>query len=441
MNSRVQIVLRLVFILSIGYGGMYLILGTDFWLSGFWLIGFSIAGTINLLLYLERSKRELYNFLTAIKQYDFTQGSLQNYSPGNRDLRQVYKEIRYIFKTLHSEKESHHLFLQTIIQHIDTAIVVYNKKGIIEEANIAVKHLFGVPYFKDVQRLLRHEPELLQLIEDKNKEPFTYKIQVNGQTKILSVKTINVTILQQHYSLVSFQDIKNELEEKELDSWQKLIRILTHEIMNSTIPISTLASVIAQMIVDEEEQIKSVLTSEEKKDIYGGLKTIENRSKGLSEFVDSYRTLTKIKPPKLTLTNMTDLVDQNLVLLQNKLSTHQIKVNKNYTPFEHALDRELIDQVIINILINAIDALAHIDHPTIDISIAKPKEVLTIKICDNGSGIDQTIREDIFVPFFSTKKEGSGIGLSLARQIMRLHNGRISVSSELGKQTCFTLEF
>ena len=402
---------------------------------------FGLLGVFSLIRYLERTKRELYNFLDAIRQYDFTQTSLQQYSPDNKDLRSVYNEIQYIFRTLHTEKETHHLFLQTIIKHVDTAIVAYKSDGAIIEANEAVKNMFGIPYFKSLDRLLRNETRLYDRIFHEQESDFTYKTTIKGNIKVLSIKAADFVIKDTTYKLVSFQDIRSELEEKELDSWQKLIRILTHEIMNSAIPIATLASVISQIMIDDEGDIKQSLSKEEKSDIYGGLQTIENRSKGLSAFVDSYRTLTKIKPPQLASVDMKKLVVSNLMLLDSKLKERQVKVINNMELVWIDVDAELISQVIINLILNAIDAMEDSDKRILTITSFQEKSGLAIKFCDTGHGINEETLENIFIPFFSTKKNGSGIGLSLARQILRMHKSKISVSTIAGEGTCFTLEF
>lgn len=441
MTSRIFIVLRILIILTFGYGSLYLILDTDFWLAGIWIGMFAIIGIINLVFYMERSKRELFNFLSAIKQGDFTQTKSMTRSVWENDkLNEVYKEIQNVFLKLNAEKASHYLFLQTILEHVEIAMVAFNEKGEIAIANKEVTKLFGMPHFRTIKKLFRSEPELFHKILEKGHEKFVYKKNTNGSLSILSVNVTNFSLDQIKYKLVSFQDIRPELEEKELDSWQKLIRILTHEIMNSTIPISTMAGVIAKMIVDEKGEVKKSLDEETKNDVYGGLKTIENRSKGLSSFVDSYRSLTKIKPPKFEIVSSTLLINDVLNLLKGKLNNKKIKLIKKTVEINLNIDKELISQVIINLMLNAIDALEDKINAEITISIKSKKHLTIIDISDNGTGIELETLEDIFVPFYTTKEEGSGIGLSITKQILRLHKGKISVQSELGIGTTFSIE-
>jgi len=442
LTSRISIFIRILLILILGYSSLYLILATEFWLAGIWVGVFSIITIVNLVLYMERSKRELYNFLSAIKQGDFTQTKSMTRSVWENDkLNEIYREIQQVFLKLNAEKATHHLFLQTILEHVQIAIIAFDTRGNIAVGNRAVNRLFGMPHFKTLKKLFSNEPELFRKIEEQTSDNFVYKIYQKETVSQLSVNATNFSLNGTKYRLVSFQDIRPELEEKELEPWQKLIRILTHEIMNSAIPIATLAGVISKMIVDDKGEVKELLDPDTKNDIYGGLRTIENRSKGLSSFVDSYRSLTKIKPPAFEMSSTKNLIEDVLNLLKEKIVERNISIQKNITDTVIRMDKELISQVIINLMLNAIEVLIGRQNPEITISSMQKNVTTIIRIQDNGTGIDESFIEDIFIPFYTTKSDGSGIGLSLARQIMRLHKGKISVQSELGNGSCFTLEF
>lgn len=442
MTSRASLVFRIVLILALGYAAFFLILETEFWLAGIWVSMFSIIAIVNLVLYLERAKRELYNFLSAIKQGDFTQTKSMTRSVWENDkLNEVYREIQQVFLKLNSEKAQNHLFLQTILEHVEIAIIAFDKKQNIVVSNQAVRSMFGTPHFKTLKKLFRNEPELVSKITGEHLEGSVFKIKYKEKISILSINSSEFKLDGVPYKLVSFQDIRPELEEKELDSWQKLIRVLTHEIMNSAIPISTLAGVIAKMIINESGDIKESLDQDTKNDIYGGLQTIENRSKGLSAFVDSYRSLTKIKPPKFEEVSTKILIEEVLNLLREKIVNRNITVHNDITELNILIDKALISQVLINLILNAIESFESNSNRDIFIAVLGLGNTTTIKIRDNGKGIEENLIDDIFIPFYTTKKEGTGVGLSLARQIMRLHKGKISVQSELKKGTTFTLEF
>ena len=250
-------------------------------------------------------------------------------------------------------------------------------------------------------------------------------------------------ILQdKHYKLVSFQDIKSELEANEIESWQKLIRVLTHEIKNSVIPISTLSDVILHMIKDEKGKVDlGKLDNEAIQDLVGGIETIESRSKGLANFVKTYDQLTQVPKPNFENTSVQDQLDHIRSLFKPQLDNFHIDlkiIGAQSVVFR--MDQDLIDQVLINLVKNAIEAVKPMDNAKIQIRLFDEKDKKEIWIEDNGGGIPEEIKENIFVPFFTTKEGGSGIGLSLSKQIMRLHGGTISVQSS-SAGTIFKLQF
>ena len=264
------------------------------------------------------------------------------------------------------------------------------------------------------------------------------KMTIQNRLLELSVSVADFKLREVPYKLISFQNIQKELEEKELDAWQKLIRILTHEIMNSVTPITSLASSINSLIADNSK----TLDEEEMEDIRDGIYAIQKRGEGLLHFTETYRSLTKIPPPKFQLVEAQPLLERLHILFKPVLKKYGVQLNlklpSNMVVF--IADVELIEQVIINLLKNAIEAAREVTNPTIEIRATKTNEGKTfIEIQDNGKGIPQEVLDKIFVPFFTTKKEGSGIGLSLSRQIMRLHKGNIDVNSVIGKGTVFTL--
>jgi len=246
--------------------------------------------------------------------------------------------------------------------------------------------------------------------------------------------------------LVSFQDIHPELEQKEIESWQKLIRVLTHEIMNSITPISSLASTVSSML-NEYKDSNPEITADEKeglKDIIHAISTIESRSKGLLNFVEIYRNLTRIPKPNFRYFSVRETFDRSLELLQPKISEYNIHIKIKIFPQDLKIlaDPDLIDQVVINLLLNAVDAIKEVPDPQITIvASTNLNNRTTIEFADNGKGIKQDILDKIFMPFFTSKKTGSGIGLSLSRQIMQMHKGSISVRSKPDEGALFTLVF
>ena len=443
---RINVVVRIVLILLLGYLSIYILFYTHFWLVGFWTALASIILVFGLIRYVERSNREMANFLMAIKQGDFTNTYAgRGTSQKNAELSRAFSDILHVFQKLSTERETNHLFLQTVVEHISTALITFDEEGEIISFNKAAKQLLNKPYLKNLASLKSHDPDLYEKLKNVRQDHGELiRFLHHGELLNLSLRATNFVLKDHQYKIVSLQDIKSELEEKEVESWQKLIRVLTHEIMNSAIPISTLSSVISQMLEDDDGKplVLSQLDDDVGEDVLGGLKTIETRSKGLVRFVEAYKSLTKIAPPRFERIQLKELVEgvQKLLSVDLKKSKTKFKLE---IPSDHQIngDRELLEQVLINLVKNAMESF----HGKEDGEIGVESQVIggraVLKISDNGCGIEAENLDNIFVPFFTTRKNGSGIGLSLSRQIMRLHKGSISVSSTINQGTSFSLSF
>jgi len=260
------------------------------------------------------------------------------------------------------------------------------------------------------------------------------------------VRASTFTLEKDRYKIVSLHDIKTELEEQEVESWQKLVRVLTHEIMNSTIPITNMVGLARDFLVDDEGIPKVIpgLDKEEIDDLIESLSTAENRSKGLVKFVQTTKDLARIPEPTISEIQIDELFNRIKGFFKNDFKRQKIdcKVILCKSGLIINADLEMIEQVLINLVKNAIEAVRETPQPKIKITADQNDNLpVVISVCDNGSGILEENLENIFIPFFSTKKEGSGIGLSLSRQIMKLHRGRIDVETEPGAGTTFILEF
>jgi len=270
------------------------------------------------------------------------------------------------------------------------------------------------------------------------------KIHDGNEQSNLSISATEFIMREQNFTLVSLQNIQSELEEKELEAWQQLIRVLTHEIMNSVTPIASLASTVNETINFDAQTSQPELSEESKSDIEGALKTIQKRSEGLLHFVEAYRGLTRIPTPDFTNFSVLDLLERVHQLMQTEISKKKIQCKIEVVPkdLELTADSELVEQILINILKNAIQAIDRQPNGKIDLSSKiNDRGHIIIQLEDNGPGIPKDVQDNIFIPFFTTKEEGSGIGLSLSRQIMRLHRGSISMQSKPHETTVFTLRF
>jgi nitrogen fixation/metabolism regulation signal transduction histidine kinase len=438
---RWNVVIRIAIILVLGYAAVYVLTQTHFWLVSFWLALALIITLINLIKYVERSRRELAYFLLAIKQGDFT--NTYHYKKQS-DLNYAFHEINTVMKALRNEKASNLLYLQTVVEHVRVAVLCFDADYKIQLVNKAARELFQRPHLTSVNSLAIVSPQVVTKIQEmESGERELIKVQIGGQLNNLSVLATTFKLQGETYKLVSFQDIKSELEEKELDSWQKLIRVLTHEIKNSVIPISTLSDVILQMIKQGGDKPDlSKLDEESVEDLIGGLETIETRSKGLAGFVKTYDQLTKLPQPEFQTVKVAKLISRVQNLFKPDLEHRQISMQV-FSPDDLTVqaDPDLIDQILINLVKNAMEALDGQTNGLIRITGAADEQGVTIQVRDNGPGISDEILENIFVPFYTTKESGSGIGLSLSRQIMRLHRGNITVQAEEGVGTSFILRF
>ena len=420
-----------------------------------WYVTSTVSGIITIIIaifiirYAEKYKKGLGDFLLSVKSRDFISSSSNIADKDSKDLlKEAYRVLVNEFQNIRIDKEVHYHYLKTIIEHIKIALLSFNDKGEIQFVNHSAKQLLNIKNFNHIKHIQNIDNSLYQLIlniQSGNSE--LIKIKIGQELMHLSVYATEIKLLKNRVKVVSLQNIKQELEFHELESWQKLIRVLTHEIMNSVTPISSLSSAINEFFDEIREQQNGLtnIPNEDLDDMLSSLKTIENRSKGLLRFVSTYKQLTRIPKPDFKQVNIIELVNHCYTLLKQNIIKNNITFNKDYPGQNQiivSVDYDQIEQVIINLLINAIDAVKGRQQPEINIIIISNKtNHHQIIIRDNGKGIDSEELDKIFIPFYTTKKEGSGIGLSLSRQIMRMHKGSITVNSEPGQGSEFILEF
>ena len=434
-NFRFHIVVRILLILGLGWASIYF-LYSPFWLLTFWCFLGAFLVLISLIRYTERHRRELHNFLVSIDQGDFST-HFGNQPKSNGDISAAYKTINDTLKHLRDEKETHSIFLQTTIEHIGVPLLVYEKNHKILLANEAVKLLLDKPFLNSLDSLKGSQSGLKALLESlSNEEKKLFNFQSETGWKRLSVQATEIRIKDIYYKIISLQDISRELDTQELESFQKLIRVLTHEIMNSAIPISTLAEVLSELL--EGRAIKS-LTDEDEKDLAGGLSTIKNRTKGLVRFVESYKSLARLPDPKMSRFSVKDLLQNIEQLVKKDFDDQNVVLKIQSIDSLLSADRAMVEQVLLNVLKNAREACLDQMNPVVYVK-AVENGSLQLNVTDNGPGIPKEELDNIFIPFYTTKKKGSGIGLSLSRRIMAMHQGTIDVIP-LEKGTVVQLTF
>jgi len=409
-----------------------------------------ILQIIFLIKYVEKTNQYLSNFLQAIKFSDFsTSFQVDGLGTSFDNLTNDFNEVINEFKKIRSEKDIHFFYLQNIIEHIQLAIIVYDNKGEVKLINKSAQKLFNLTNIQNINELENWNKEIKNTLENINiSEDKLIKIINKDDILQLSIHADEFVIQEQRVKLVSLKNIQTEMEQQEMEAWQKLIRVLTHEIMNSIAPISSLSHTLNGMVQEVVNEMSIYLPQnydyETINDIYQALNTIHKRSTGLIHFVETYRNLTKIPSPNFMIFQIKPQLEYIKSLFVNELIKENINLEINVVPenLKITADEQLIEQVLINLIRNSIQALAGRKNKNIQIkSFIDSKGRKLLKIKDNGQGIMPEVIEKIFIPFFTTKQTGTGIGLSLSRQIMRLHGGSISVFSEPEIATIFTLNF
>jgi nitrogen fixation/metabolism regulation signal transduction histidine kinase len=344
------------------------------------------------------------------------------------------------------ENRQQEQYFGTMLEHLATGIITYNDKGFILHANSAAKNLLSIEVLTHLQQIERKDQKLYDII--KSMKPYERKLiaitAAEGEIQ-LSLKATSFKTKENELVILSIQDIKNELDEKEIDSWMKLIRVLMHEIMNSITPITSLSESLSNIyssdgkaVSPEQVNVKTIATTLQ------GLNVIKEQGKGLMSFVESYRKLTRVPEPVKKIFRVSDLMSRVQVLynsLENSGRTN-LSVSMADPDLEIFADQNLISQVLINLLKNALEANENNTSGKIKISAsAGVKNHPEICVSDNGPGIPEENIDEIFVPFFTTRQNGSGIGLSLSKQIMKIHGGNLKVRSVPGRETVFCLSF
>ncbi len=458
---------------------IYLLAQTAFIATPFIVALIIVAQMYSLVHYVQKTNRDVAKFFDSIKYSDFSQ-SFRSTVKGSsfEELNNAFAGVIDEFRKTRAEKEEHYRYLQIVVQHIGIGLLAFTQDGTVELMNVAAKKLLKVHSIKNIKELADGSPSLVAALRGiKSGDKALVKIAADNELSQLSIYATEFKLRENHYTLVSLTNIQSELEEREMEAWQNLIRVLTHEIMNSVTPIISLSSTASSLldIGDRRQETgdrrretgdrrqktggddnasslrpaASGIHSEEKNaeilhDVKSALDTISKRSEGLLHFVDDYRNLTRIPVPNFQIIKVSDLFGRIQKLFVDRFQLKKIDYTCSIEPsdLELTADPDLIEQVIINLVVNSISALSAAVSPIIKlVGKIDGRGGMIIQVVDNGAGVPEALLEKIFIPFFTTRKEGSGIGLSLSRQIMRAHKGGITVHSIPDKETVFTLRF
>ena len=352
-------------------------------------------------------------------------------TPETRDINRALNRVGHILYNVKSETAQQEKYYELILDCINTGVLVLNDNGAIYQKNNEALRLLGLNVLTHIRQLSKVDVTLMQKVEFcRTGEKLQITFNNERGTVNLSIRVSDITIRKEHLRILALSDINSELDEKEIDSWIRLTRVLTHEIMNSVTPITSLSDTLLSLSDTHDEEIRS------------GLQTISTTGKGLLAFVESYRRFTRIPPPEPSLFYVKAFIDRMVELARHQNTCENITFHTNISPADLIVyaDENLISQVVINLLKNAIQAIGTQAGGKIEISArCNDSEEVLIEIKNNGPAIPPEIADHIFIPFFTTKEGGSGIGLSISRQIMRLSGGSITLLP--GKETKFVLKF
>ncbi|MBW8242494.1 PAS domain-containing protein [Muricauda oceani] len=445
-NFYIQLILRVVFMtltaVALAFSVAYK------WYFALGLCAIILVGEVySLITFINRTNRKIAYFFDAIKNEDFTlrfpEGvTIESFKELNRSLNRVNGLIQEV----HMQLQIREQYYQEILKQASIGIMTYNEKGHILFANPTLEQLLDYTPLNHIKQLKQVDENLYEIFKDFN--PFQRKLfQLSNEREQtqLAIKSTPLTLDGQSLQLVVVQDIHKELDEKETESWVRLIRVLTHEIMNTITPIASISDSIIKyyrkgdkitpMAELEEVQIKNTLK---------GLEVIKEQGGDLMDFVQSYRSLLHVPEPNKSLVKGKDLLEKIDVLMSVRLVDGESEFSTDCHPegLEFYIDEKQISQVLINLGKNALQSVeASKNGKVLMVAGVDEKGSKFIEIRDNGPGIPPEVMDEIFVPFFTTKSEGTGIGLSLSKRVMQLHGGSIQVRSVPHTETVFRLTF
>ena len=403
--------------------------------------------TVSLISYLNRTNKNIRFFFDSVRNDDSNLAfPVDNKSGSLKELHQSMNNVNQQIQHLKIENAQQEQYFQKILEHLATGIITYNHKGFILHANSTAKRLLSMDVLTHLQQIERIDKKLLLII--KNLKPFErHLVAINtkqGEIQ-LSLKSTSFGYDKNELIILSVQDIKHELDEKEVDSWMRLIRVLMHEIMNSITPITSLSKSLSNIYQPGEKPVTPQdITEKTIATTLQGLNVIKEQGKGLMEFVESYRKLTRIPKPEMKFFKVSELFSR-VKLLADSIETGE-KTEFSFiidnSDLEIFADENLVSLVMINLIKNAVEA--NENNPQCKIKIeagCDQNDHKEICVYDNGPGISKENLEEIFIPFFTTREKGSGIGLSISKQIMGAHGGTLKVRSMPDKETVFCMSF
>lgn len=408
--------------------------------------------TFNLYRYVTSVNRKLTRFLESVRFSDFAVAfrADSNLGPSFYELNDQFNEVLDAFRQARAEKEANLHYVNTIVQHVSVGLLTFDVAGQVELVNQTALRLLGIYRLRTLNDLNATHPELSELLRSAKASPTPVSYQTGADGE-LSVRCTAVRLRGRLVTVVSLQNIRTELQQRELDAWQNLTKVLRHEIMNSITPIVSLAGTMRDIVETDllplalptagQSKPLPAVVGESVNDLRDALTTIEQRGAGIMQFVDAYRNFTTIPQPIFADVSVEHLLRNVVQLAQANAPKAHISCKVSSPNVAIRADAAQIEMVLINLIKNAVESLGKTQIPTIQLIAEAVGPSVIIRVIDNGPGIEPEALEQIFIPFYTTKKTGSGIGLSLSRQIMQLHNGQLTAESTPGAGSTFSLTF
>ncbi|AQG79961.1 sensor histidine kinase [Spirosoma montaniterrae] len=416
------------------------------WLLPLLIVHSSLS--VNLYQYVTGLNRKLTRFLESVRYADFAVAfrSDSNLGPSFQNLNEQFNEVLDAFRQARAEKEANLHYVNTIVQHVSVGLLTFDGAGQVELVNQSALRLLGIYRLRTLSDLANTHPDLAQLLRASSGRatPVSYQTGTNGE---LSVRCVAVRLRGRLVTVASLQNIRTELQQRELEAWQNLTKVLRHEIMNSITPIVSLAGTMRDIVetdlvpLSKQSEALPQQAGEAVADLRDALQTIEQRGEGVMRFVDAYRHFTTIPQPVFADVSAEHLLQRVVQLVQPDLQKARVSLQTMSPNLTIRADAGQIEMVVLNLLKNAVESLENTPDPGIRLSAVLHGAQVVIEVSDNGPGIEPEALEQIFIPFYTTKKTGSGIGLSLSRQIMQLHGGQLTAESTPGKGSTFRLIF
>lgn len=443
-NFSAQIYLRILILVLVSLLLAYLWFNSRLIVTKGVLILVIFYLSFDLVSYVKKANRRVMDLFEAIRYADFTRSYTTRYLGGSPEYDFLVKEVIDSYRKNRTEKEELVRYLETIVQHLSVGLIVFGKDGHVETVNTATKRLVNQVVIRNIQDLKADVPALVEALETASSgDTGLLRIDLTGEERTVAYAVTEFIRKDQKLKLVSLKDIQSELQNQEFDSWRNLTRVLTHEIVNSITPIHSLSGSLKGLLEAEWENDQR-LTEETYGDLMDSLAVMERRSQSLMQLIDAYRRFSRLPKPDIKVVSISTILQNLVSLYRGEVAEKGIELSVRVEPetLEVTADPQLIEFVLINLVKNAIQAMEGVPNARLELigELDKSQRV-SIHVVDNGKGIIPEAMDKIFVPFFSTKQGGSGIGLSLSRQIMLQHRGILRVESEPGVRTAFTLRF